>query len=197
MLAVLVHDPPEELQFLHISSTAHAALRSLSFGKSPYHRVQAELGHVLGPASAPASPSGRTKPRRCESSACGATPRLVTSPHTTLPVDTPPLVAVKVPSRLLQSSGPADAAPVIVSVAPVTVPDAAKLAAVAAPEAVRVPVPTVVKFPALAVLLMVRVLPVIPVAELRPTLAAPVMLSELPDTAPVDDTSLRTRRRWL
>ena len=69
---------------------------------------------------------------------------------------------------------------------------AAKLAAVAAPEAVSVPVdtsPTVVKFPALAVLLMVRVLPVIPVAELsRPTLAAPVMLSELPDTAPVDDS---------
>ena len=67
---------------------------------------------------------------------------------------------------------------------------AAKLAAVAAPEAVSVPVdtsPTVVKFPALAVLLMVSVLPVIPVAELsRPTLAAPVMLSELPDTAPVD-----------
>ena len=45
------------------------------------------------------------------------------------------------------------------------------------------------KFPALAVLLMVNVLPVIPVAELsRPTLAAPVMLSELPDTAPVDDS---------
>ena len=60
--------------------------------------------------------------------------------------------------------------------------------AVAAPEAVSVPVdtsPTVVKFPALAVLLMVSVLPV--VAELsRPTLAAPLMLSELPDTAPVD-----------
>ena len=49
--------------------------------------------------------------------------------------------------------------------------------------------PTAVKFPALAVLLMVRVLPVIPVAELsRPTLAAPVMLSELPDAAPVDDS---------
>ena len=67
---------------------------------------------------------------------------------------------------------------------------AAKLAAVAAPEAVSVPVdtsPTVVKFPALAVLLMVSVLPAIPVAELsRPTLAAPLMLSELPDTAPVD-----------
>ena len=78
----------------------------------------------------------------------------------------------------------------IVSVAPVTAPVAAKLAAVAAPEAVSVPVdtsPTVVKFPALAVLLMVRVLPVIPVAELsRPTLAAPLMLSKLPDTAPVD-----------
>ena len=58
-------------------------------------------------------------------------------------------------------------------------------AAVAAPKAVNVPVdtsPTVVKFPALAVLLMVSVLPVIPVAELsRSTLAAPVMLSELPD----------------
>ena len=81
----------------------------------------------------------------------------------------------------------------IVSVAPVSAPVAAKLAAVAAPEAVSVPVdtsPTVVKFPALAVLLMVSVLPVIPVAELsRPTLAAPLMLSELPDTAPVDDSA--------
>ena len=69
---------------------------------------------------------------------------------------------------------------------------AAKLAAVAAPEAVNVPVdtsPTVVKLPALAVLLMVSV-PVIPVAELsRPTLAAPPMLSELPDTPPVDDSA--------
>ena len=106
-------------------------------------------------------------------------------------VDTPPLVAVKVQSRLSQSSGPAEAAPVMVSVAPVSAPVAAKLAAVAAPEAVNVPVdtsPTVVKFPALAVLLMVSVLPV-PVAELsRPTLAAPLMLSELPDTAPVDDS---------
>ena len=67
---------------------------------------------------------------------------------------------------------------------------AAKLAAVA-PDAVSVPVdtsPTVVKFLA-AVLLRVSVLPVIPVAELsRPTLAAPLMLSELPDTAPVDDS---------
>ena len=129
-----------------------------------------------------------------DAKSCGAetVPELVTSPHTTLPVDTPPLVAVKVQSRLSQSSGPADAAPVIVSVAPVTAPVAAKLAAVAAPEAVRVPVdtsPTVVKLPALAVLLMVNVLPVIPVAELsRPTLAAPVMLSKLPDTAPVDDS---------
>ena len=118
-------------------------------------------------------------------------PELVTSPHTTLPVDTPPLVAVKMQSRLSQSSGPAEAAPVIVSVAPVSAPVAAKLAAVAAPEAVSVPVdtsPTVVKFPALTVLLMVNVLPVIPVAELsRPTLAAPLMLSELPDTAPVDE----------
>ena len=63
-----------------------------------------------------------------------------------------------------------------------------KLAAVAAPEAVNVPVdtsPTVVKFPALAVLLMVSVLPVI---LSRPTLAAPLMLSELPDTAPIDDS---------
>ena len=93
---------------------------------------------------------------------------------------------MKVQSRLSQSSGPAEAAPVMVSVAPVSAPVAAKLAAVAAPDAVSVPVdtsPTVVKFPAL---LMVNVLPVIPVAELsRPTLAAP-LLSELPDTAPVD-----------
>ena len=44
-----------------------------------------------------------------------------------------PLVAVKVQSRLSQSSGPAEAAPVIVSVAPVSAPVAAKLAAVAAP----------------------------------------------------------------
>ena len=130
-----------------------------------------------------------------DAKSCGAetVPELVTSPHTTLPVDTPPLVAVKVQSRLSQSSGPAEAAPVIVSVAPVSAPVAAKLAAVAAPEAVSVPVdtsPTVVKFPALAVLLMVNVLPVIPVAELsRPTLAAPLMLSELPDTAPVDDSA--------
>ena len=127
-----------------------------------------------------------------EAKSCGAetVPELVTSPQTTLPVDTPPLVAVKVQSRLSQSSGPAEAAPLTVSVAPVSAPMAAKLAAVAAPEAVSVPVdtsPTVVKFPALAVLLMVSVLPVIPVAELsRPTLAAPLMLSELPDTAPVD-----------
>ena len=130
-----------------------------------------------------------------DAKSCGAetVPELVTSPHTTLPVDTPPLVAVKVQSRLSQSSGPVEAAPVIVSVAPVSAPVAAKLAAVAAPEAVSVPVdtsPTVVKFPALAVLLMVNVLPVIPVAELsRPTLAAPLMLSELPDTAPVDDSA--------
>ena len=72
--------------------------------------------------------------------ACGAetVPELVTLPHTTLPVDTPPLVAVKVQSRLSQSSGPAEAAPVIVSVAPVSAPVAAKLAAVAAPKAVSV-----------------------------------------------------------
>ena len=92
---------------------------------------------------------------------------------------------LEVQSRLLQSSGPAEAAPVMVT--PVSAPVAAKLAAVAAPEAVSVPVdtsPTVVKFPALAV--MVSVLPVIPVAELsRPTLA----VSELPDTAPVDDSA--------
>ena len=60
----------------------------------------------------------------------------------------------------LESSGPAEAAPVMVSVAPVSAPVAAKLAAVAAPKAVSVPMdtsPTVVKFPALAVLLMVSV----------------------------------------
>ena len=99
--------------------------------------------------------------------------------------------AETVQSRLSQSSGPVEAAPLTVSVAPVSAPVAAKLAAVAAPETVSVPVdtsPTVVKFPALAVLLMVNVLPVIPVADSRPTLAAPVMLSELPDTAPVDDS---------
>ena len=74
-----------------------------------------------------------------EAKSCGAetVPELVTSPH---PVDTPPLVAVKVQSRLSQSSGPAEAAPVIVSVAPVSASVAAKLAAVAAPEAVSVPV---------------------------------------------------------
>ena len=122
-----------------------------------------------------------------EAKSCGAetVPELVTSPQTTLPVDTPPLVAVKVQSRLSQSSGPVEAAPVMVSVAPV-----------------RAPVAAMVKFPALAVLLMVRVLPVIPVAELsRPTLAAPLMLSELPDTAPVDDsvapaTRPRRPRPW-
>ena len=66
-----------------------------------------------------------------DAKSCGAetVPELVTSPQTTLPVDTPPLVAVKVQSRLSQSSGPVEAAPVIVSVAPV----AAKLAALAAP----------------------------------------------------------------
>ena len=138
-----------------------------------------------------------------EAKSCGAetVSELVTSPHTTLPVDTPPLVAVKVQSRLSQSSGPAEAAPVIVSVAPVSAPVAAKLAAVAAPEAVSVPVdtsPAVVKFPALAVLLMVSVLPVIPVAELsRPTLAAPLMLSELPHTAPWTTARPRRRCRWL
>ena len=110
-----------------------------------------------------------------DAKSCGAetVPELVTSPHTTLPVDAPPLVAVKVQSRLSQS----------ISVAPVTAPVAAKLAAVAAPVDTS---PTVVKFPALAVLLIVNVLPVIPVAELsRPTLA----VSKLPDTAPVDDSA--------
>ena len=65
-----------------------------------------------------------------EAKSCGAetVPELVTSPQTTLPVDTPPLVAVKVQSRLSQSSGPAEAAPVMVSVAPVSAPVAAKLA---------------------------------------------------------------------
>ena len=64
-----------------------------------------------------------------EAKSCGAetVPELVTSPHTTLPVDTPPLVAVKVQSRLSQSSGPAEAAPLTVSVAPVSAPAAAKL----------------------------------------------------------------------
>ena len=65
-----------------------------------------------------------------EAKSCGAetVPELVTSPQTTLPVDTPPLVAVKVQSRLSQSSGPVEAAP------------AMELAAVAAPKAVSVPV---------------------------------------------------------
>ena len=47
-----------------------------------------------------------------EAKSCGAetVPELVTSP-----VDTPPLVAVKVQSTLSQSSGPAEAAPVMVS----------------------------------------------------------------------------------
>ena len=63
-----------------------------------------------------------------EAKSCGAetVPELVTSPQTTLPVDTPPLVAVKVQSRLSQSSGPAEAAPVMVSVAPVSAPVAAR-----------------------------------------------------------------------
>ena len=49
---------------------------------------------------------------RLEAKSCGAEtmPELVTLPQTTLPVDTPPLVAVKVQSRLSQSSGPAKAA---------------------------------------------------------------------------------------
>ena len=48
-----------------------------------------------------------------DAKSCGAetVPELVTSPHTTLPVDTPPLVAVKVQSRLSQSSGAVEAAP--------------------------------------------------------------------------------------
>ena len=52
-----------------------------------------------------------------EAKSCGAetVSELVTSPQTTLPVDTPPLVAVKVQSRLSQSSGPVEAAPVMVS----------------------------------------------------------------------------------
>ena len=60
---------------------------------------------------------------------CGAetVPELVALPQTTLPVDTPPLMAAKVQSRLSQSSGPAEAAPVMVSVAPVSAPVAAKL----------------------------------------------------------------------
>ena len=125
---------------------------------------RAVVGHLQ---LAPARPVLRQE-EILEAKSCGAetVPELVTSPRTTLPINTPPLVAVK--SRLSQSSGPAEAAPVMVSVAPVSAPVAAKLAAVAAPEAVSVPVdtsPTVVKFPALAVLLMVSVLPVIPQAH--------------------------------
>ena len=70
-------------------------------------------------------------------------------------------------SRLSQAKGPAETPPVTVSVAPARVPVAAKLAAVAAPKAVSVPVdasPTVAKLPALAVLLIVRVLPEMPVS---------------------------------
>ena len=77
---------------------------------------------------------------RRRAAARGDHAELVTSPHTTLPVDTP--LAVKVQSRLA----------------------------------------------ALAVLLMVSVLPVIPAELSRPTLATPLMLSELPDTARVDDS---------
>ena len=71
-----------------------------------------------------------------EAKSCGAE-TVPSSSHRRrpLPVDTPPLVAVKVQSRLSQSSGPAEAAPVMVSVAPVSAPVAAKLAAVAAPKA--------------------------------------------------------------
>ena len=47
-----------------------------------------------------------------EAKSCGAetVPELVTSPQT-LPIDTPPLVAVKVQSRLSQSSKPAEGRP--------------------------------------------------------------------------------------
>ena len=43
-----------------------------------------------------------------EAKSCGAetVPELVTSPHTTLPVDTPPLVAVKVQSGSCSPAGP-------------------------------------------------------------------------------------------
>ena len=46
-----------------------------------------------------------------DAKSCGAetVPELVTLPHTTLPIDTPPLMA-KVQSRLLQSSRPVEAA---------------------------------------------------------------------------------------
>ena len=88
-----------------------------------------------------------------EAKSCGAetVPELVTSPQTTLPVDTPPLVAVKVQSRLSQSSGPVEAAPVMVSVAPVTAWWLRSSPRLLPPW----------KLPALAVLFMVRVLPVI------------------------------------
>ena len=100
-------------------------------------------------------------------------PELVTSPHTTLPVDTPPLVAVKVQSSLSQRArgGRQCGARERTGGLPPSLP-----------EAVSVPVdtsPTVVKFPALAVL-MVRVLPVI------------LMLSELVPVPPA-----RSRISWL
>ena len=66
-----------------------------------------------------------------EAKSCGA--ETVPSPQTTLPVNTPPLVAVKVQSRLSQSSGPRGGRPSDGQLAPVSAPVAAKLAAVAAP----------------------------------------------------------------
>ena len=83
------------------------------------------------------------------------------SSHQRLVVDHDELALVRPTVPLQEDSGALVAQPV-----------AAKLAA-AAPEAQPVDTsPTVVKFPALAVLLMVSVLPVIPVAELPDTATA-------------------------
>ena len=108
---------------------------------------------------------------------------------TRLPVDTPPLVAVKVQSRLSQSSGPVEAAPVMVSVAPVRTGGCEARRGCCA----RGHVAHRGEVPGVGCVVDGQRAAVIPVAELsRPTLAAPVMLSELPDTAPdtapVDDS---------
>ena len=104
-------------------------------------------------------------------------------PQTTLPVDTPPLDGREGAVQALAVQRARGGCTGDCQRGARERTGGAKLAAVAAPKAVSVPVdtsPTVVKFLALAVLLMVSVLPVIPVAELsRSTPAAPVMLSEL------------------
>ena len=110
-------------------------------------------------------------------------------------------VKAKSSPRLSQSSGPAEAAPAIGQRGARKRPGGREACRRCCARAVNVAVdtsPTVVKFPALAVLLMVNVLPVIPVAKLsRSTLAAPVMLSELPDTAPVNNSVAPATVRWL